>query len=145
MATVSEMPWSLRTFLGVTDGVMLLYWSASALACLGAFQMPEGLMYGGYGTARVDAWNWSFAPLDLAFATMGLWSVRLAARNDPLWRMVAAISLVLTMCAGGMAVSYWALLGEFDASWWVPNLLLLVLPMLWLPQLVGTAASPSQP
>ncbi|MEO9462858.1 MAG: DUF5360 family protein [Marinomonas sp.] len=136
---MNEMSPSLRFFLRAVDGAMLVYWGASALACLGMLVLPAGMMYGGYGTAHVDAWNWSFAPLDLTFAIIGLWSVKLAQANDPRWRQVCLISLVLTMCAGGMAISYWAVLGEFDFSWWSANLLLLVLPMIWLPALLKPA------
>ena len=49
---------------------------------------------------------------------------------------LALISLVLTQVAGLMAVGYWALLGEFDPSWFLPNLALVVWPMAFLPRLV---------
>ena len=98
--------------------------------------MPVAAMYAGYGTPMIDAWNWSFAPLDIAFAITGLVSVRLAGAGDARWRSWAIISLVLTMCAGGMAVGFWALLGSFDLSWWVPNLILLLAPLIWLPALL---------
>ena len=136
---MTEMSLSLRVFLRAVDGAMLLYWGISALAGLGMLILPPSMMYGGYGTAHVDAWNWSFAPLDLAFAIMGLWSVKLAQANDPRWRPVCLISLVLTMCAGGMAISYWVILGEFDLSWWAANFALLALPMIWLPALLTSS------
>ena len=91
-------------------------------------------MYAGYGQRLVDAWNWSFAPLDIAFAIVGLLAVRLAARGDERWRQYALVSLVLTMCAGGMAISYWSILGDFQAAWWIPNLMLLILPLVWVHQ-----------
>ena len=115
---MTAMPPGLRLFLRVVDIGMIAYWAFSVAACAGLVRPAPDLMYEGYGTASVDAWNWSFAPLDLAFAVTGLLAVRTAARGDDRWRTLAIISLVLTMCAGGMAVSYWALLGSFQPSWW---------------------------
>jgi hypothetical protein len=52
------------------------------------------------------------------------------------------------MCAGGMAISYWALVGDLDWSWWIPNLVLLLGPLIWLPGLLaadpGAAAAPQK-
>ncbi len=130
------MPRSLATALALTDGAFLLYWALSALAALGALHLPAALMYAGYGEARVTAWNWSFMPLDVAFSVCGLTALAAARRGDPVWRPLALISLVLTCVAGGMAVGYWALLGEFDPAWFLPNLILLVWPFIFLPGLV---------
>ena len=52
------------------------------------------------------------------------------------WRPLALISLILTMVAGGMAVGYWTLLGEFDPAWYLPNLALLLWPLAFLPGLM---------
>ncbi len=125
---------SLAVFLRVADLGMLAYWGLASLLCAGLIAVPAGVMYEGYGTRSVDAWNWSFAPLDLAFALVGLAAVRLAARGDPRWRPLALVSLVLTMCAGGMALSYWVLIGDFQLAWWLPNAALVVVPLAWLPQ-----------
>ncbi|MFN5933438.1 MAG: DUF5360 family protein, partial [Roseiflexaceae bacterium] len=46
------------------------------------------------------------------------------------------ISLVLTSVAGGMALSYWVVLGYYDILWWAPNLVLLVFPLWPLYQFV---------
>jgi hypothetical protein len=88
----------------------------------------------------VEAWNWSFFPLDMAFSITGLAAVRFAGSGNALWRPLALVSLVLTMVAGGMAVGYWSLLGEFDPAWFLPNFLLLVWPILFLPRLVQELA-----
>lgn len=130
------MPTGLRASLSITDVLMLLYWSLAALAAINLITLPVEAMYAGYGTPVIDAWNWSFAPLDLAFAATGLTSVHLARRGDGRWRGLALISLTLTLCAGGMAVTFWTLMGTFDLSWWLPNLALLLLPMRWLPRLL---------
>ena len=129
------MTGGLRAFLGVTDAAMLAYWALAGLAAAGAIALPAAVMYGGYGTPVIDAWNWSFAPLDLAFALIGLASVRAAAQGRA-WRGLATVSLTLTMCAGGMAIAFWALRREFDPAWWGPNLVLLLAPLVWLPGLV---------
>ena len=97
--------------------------------------LPD-LLYAHADDPRVVAWNWSFFPLDLAFSLTGLAAVRLSRRGSPLWKPIALISLILTMVAGGMAVGYWALLGEFDPAWFLPNLALLLWPMIFLPRLV---------
>lgn len=132
---------NLLIFLRVADYGMIAYWAFSALACFGLFDAPLSWMYAGYGTPHVDAWNWSFMPLDIAFAVLGIWSIKLAQRNDPRWRIVCAVSLTLTMCAGGMAISYWSIAGEFDGGWWIANLALLFLPFVWLPNLIKQTAS----
>ena len=131
-----RMTRSLRHFLRITDIAMLAYWAVSGGAIAGLIHLPIAAMYAGYGTPMIDAWNWSFAPLDIAFAICGLVSVRLAGAGEARWRGWAIMSLVLTMCAGGMAVGFWALLGSFDLSWWIPNLILLLAPLIWLPALL---------
>ena len=129
------MPRSLRLALGVTDVVMLLYWAITALAALGIVALPPAALYKGYHQPLLVAWNWSFMPLDVAFALTGLAAVH-AARAGREWRGLATVSLTLTMCAGGMAIGFWALSGDFDPAWWLPNLLLLLGPLVWLPGLV---------
>ena len=133
-----RMPRGLRYFLITADIAMLAYWLISALACLAVITLPQAAMYDGYGTPHIDSWNWSFAPLDIAFSIVGLMAIRADRDGDHRWVGLAIVSLCLTMCAGGMAISYWALAQEFSLSWWVPNLALLLLPMVWLPGLIGT-------
>ena len=133
------MPQGLRRFIGIVDSAMVVYWAVSLAACLGLINLPAASMYAGYGTAHTDAWNWSFAPLDLTFALVGFVALYKARGRSPAWRGYAILSLALTMCAGGMAVAYWALLMEFDASWWLPNLVLLLFPLIWLPRLLEHA------
>lgn len=132
----------LAIALAVTDVLFLTYWAVAALSVAGLLHIPPQYMYVGYGEARVTAWNWSFLPLDLAFSVVGLLAVRAARRGDPLWRPLALISLILTQVAGLMAVGYWALMGEFDPSWFLPNLALVVWPAFFLPGLVCDLANP---
>jgi len=127
---------ALSLALSVTDIVFLAYWSTAAVSQAGLVRIPAAWMYAGYTEPRVVAWNWSFLPVDLAFSVFGLLAVRVARRGDPLWRPLALISLVLTQVAGLMAVGYWLLLGEFDPSWFLPNLALVVWPLAFLPNLI---------
>ena len=130
------MPRALRAGLLLTDTLFLLYWAAASLGALHLITPPASLMYGGYGEPRVFAWNWSFLPLDLAFSVTGYAAIAAARAGRPGWRPLALISLVLTMVAGGMAVSYWAILGEFDPAWFLPNVALLLWPAPFIPGLV---------
>lgn len=135
---------SLAVSLAITDVLFLAYWSLALMNQVGFISIPADLMYAGYDNPRVVAWNWSFFPLDLAFSVTGLMAVRAARRGDPTWRPLALISLTLTGVAGLMAVGYWAILREFDPSWFLPNLALLVWPFLFLPRLVCDLGAPAR-
>jgi hypothetical protein len=123
------MPATLRIALTITDLLFLAYLSVAALDALNIIAIPEAWLYADAHEPRVVAWNWSFFPLDMAFSLTGLYAVRLAKRGDDAWRPWALVSLTLTMVAGGMAVAYWTLLGEFDPVWFLPNLALLLWPL----------------
>ncbi len=127
---------SLSLLLALTDLGFILYWTVPALMALDLVHIPADVMYADASNPRVIAWNWSFFPLDIAFSIMGLMAVRAARAGDPRWRAYALISLVLTMTAGGMAVSYWVLLGEIDPFWVGTNLALVIWPLFFLPGLV---------
>ena len=133
----------LALALFATDLLFLAYWALALASQAGLLRIPLELMYAGYQEPRVVAWNWSFFPLDVAFSMVGLFAVRAARRGDPLWRPLALISLVLTQVAGLMAVGYWALMGEFDPSWFLPNLALVVWPAFFLPGLVCDLSHPA--
>lgn len=134
----------LRFAISATDILFLLYWTVAALDATGIVSIPPDWLYANADDPRVVAWNWSFFPLDIAFSVTGLYAVRLAGRGDVRWRPMALVSLVLTMVAGGMAVAYWTLLGEFDPAWYLPNLALLLWPLAFIgPLLRPTAAGPS--
>ncbi len=132
---MTTMPPGLRRALTLTDGAMLGYWAVTALAALGVVSLPPEALYKNYHDPLLVAWNWSFLPLDVAFAATGLAAVR-RARAGRAWRGLAIVSLTLTICAGGMAVTFWTLTGDFDPAWWLPNLLLLFGPLVWLPRLL---------
>ena len=134
------MPRSLAVLLTLTDVAFLLYWAMAALSVSGLVQIPPDWMYANYDQRDVIAWNWSFLPMDLAFAWFGLRAVAAARRGDPVWRPYAIVSLTLTMAAGGMAVSYWALLREFDPVWFLSNLLLVIWPLFFMRRLLTGCA-----
>ncbi len=131
------MPTNLKIALATTDIAFLIYWLVSGLAQFGVLHMPPEWMYAHYDQPIVVAWNWSFLPLDLAFSFSGLTAVAAAQRGSQLWRPLALLSLAFTMAAGGMAVSYWTILGEFDPAWFLPNLTLVIWPLFFLPGLIN--------
>ena len=130
------MPRGLRTTLRVVDGAMILYWAVSAMGVLGVIGLPKSMMYAGYGTPVIDAWNWSFAPLDLIFSGLGFVGIALCRRGDARWNSVVLVSLALTFCAGLMAVAFWAIRGEYDPGWWAPNLALMAVAVWGMVKLV---------
>ena len=134
---------SLKTSITITDVLFILYWTLAALGQVGLIDIPPAAMYANYEDPIVVAWNWSFLPIDLIFSYFGLKAVAEARRGDPAWRIHASISLILTMVAGGMAVAYWLILLEFDPSWFLPNLALLVWPVFFLPRLISGLSGPA--
>ena len=121
--------------MATTDGAFLLYWLVSAAYVLGLVDVPPAYLFNGYHDARVFAWNWSFLPLDVAFSVIGFMAI-VAARRGTQWRELTIVSLVMSSVAGGMAISYWTILGEFEPGWFLPNLLLFLWPLLYLPLLL---------
>ncbi len=138
------MPSSLAWAFAITDILFLTYWTVSGLNQAGAIHIPPAWMYAHFDQPAVVAWNWSFLPIDLMFSILGLSAVTAARRNRPVWRPLALLSLAFTVAAGGMAIGYWAILGEFEPTWFLPNLALVVWPLPFLPRLVRDAASAGQ-
>lgn len=134
------MPRLLTVFITATDLGFLAYWLTSAAYAIGWVDIPADWLFADYHDVRAIAWNWSFLPLDIAVSILGLTSVWTAQRRRP-WRMLAALSLALCSTAGGMAIGYWTLLGEFELEWFLPNLFLLVWPLLLFPMLTRTPAN----
>lgn len=123
----------IRRFLMLaTDIGMLLYWSITALMALSIIALPGEWLFKDYHDPRVMAWNWSFLPLDLLLSFTGLWALRLERRGNPAWKIWAAVSMTLTTCAGLMAISYWLIVQDFDVTWWIPNLFLMLWPIPFL-------------
>ena len=117
----------------VTDVGMLLYWAITGMMAIGLINIPGEWLFKDYHDPRVVAWNWSFLPLDVLFSVTGLAALRMETAGHPSWKVMATISLTLTFCAGLMAVAYWFIVRDFDPTWWIPNLFLMLwpLPYLW--------------
>lgn len=115
-----------RALTTATNLMMILYWCLAGALALDLVAIDPALMYSDFENPRVVAWNWSFFPIDMAFAILGLIAVfgSLSALTALKFEIVSA---VLMMCAGVMAISYWLLTAEFDPSWWGVNIWLIVM------------------
>lgn len=100
---------------------MILYWVLAAAMALGLLQIDPELMYSDYENPLVVAWNWSFFPIDIAFATIGL-VARFGRVSADLGHTLEIIAATLMICAGLMAISYWSITGDFSPLWWAVNL-----------------------
>ena len=107
----------------LTDIGFLLYWFASAFSLF-----PAEWLYKDHSNPILLAWNWSFAPIDLAASASGLLALWLARTGRATWSQWSVVSLSLTLCAGLMAIAFWSIRRDFDPGWWLPNLYLVVWP-----------------
>ena len=124
----------MRPFLLATDIGFLLYWGVSLLVLAGVPLVPESWLFRDYHDPIVNAWNWSFFPLDMLLSGCGLLALRRHARGEE-WESLAAFSLALTFCAGFMAISFWTIRLDFDPTWWGANLFLTIWPLFFLARL----------
>ena len=122
---------SLRIFFLATDIGFILYWVITLIGVI-----PPAYLFKDYHNPILNAWNWSFLPLDLFVSATGLWSLRLAAHNDERWKKMALVSLVLTFSSGLMAIVFWSIRRDFDLSWWLPNLYLMLYPIYYIKKLL---------
>lgn len=114
----------LRYFFLLTDIGFILYWLITLLLLI-----PNEYLFQDYQNPILVAWNWSFLPLDLFVSATGLGSLYLWKKQDKRWHKLALMSLVLTFCSGLQAIAFWVIRGDFDLSWWIPNLFLLLYPI----------------
>ena len=110
-----------KTIVWVIDIGFIVYWTLIILRVL-----PPEVMFEGYDKPEVQAWNWSFLPLDIAAAVTGIVGQTTKSLDST---VLLTTSLVLTSVAGGMALAYWVVLGYFDILWWAPNLVLFLFPL----------------
>jgi hypothetical protein len=122
----------LKTLMLLTDGGLLTYWLVTFLVAKGLIELPIDWFYSDYHNPAVVSWNLSFVPLDIILSVIGLASVRLAGLGDARWQPLMVLSLTMTSCAGLMAISFWAVRMEFDATWWAANLYLFLWPLPYL-------------
>ena len=78
----------LRVNLAVTDTGFLLYWLASAFSLF-----PAEWLFKDAASPVLLAWNWSFAPLDLAASVSGFLALKMAGGQHQEWRPVALVSV----------------------------------------------------
>jgi Family of unknown function (DUF5360) len=103
------------------------YWLITALHLI-----PAEYLYNDYQNPVLVNWNWSFFPLDILVSISGYYSIYLSQNNNEKWKTYALISLILTSVSGLQAISYWVLAKEFDLTWWLPNLFLLIYPVFFI-------------
>jgi hypothetical protein len=125
------LPRGLRALMLVTDLGFLVYWATTCLRAL-----PDAWLYADHDNPVLVAWNASFLPIDLLVSASGLGALVLARRGAAHGRAFAVVSLTLTAASGLMAVSFWTVRGDFDPTWWIPNLFLLLYPLFFIPKLV---------
>lgn len=121
----------LRPFFLVVDIGFIVYWLVTLLKII-----PADYLFKDYANPILQAWNWSFLPLDLLISATGFYSLFLWRRGDDSWHLLALISLVLTACSGLQAIAFWSLRADFDLGWWLPNLFLLIYPLFFIPKLL---------
>jgi Family of unknown function (DUF5360) len=122
---------SLKYFFLLVDITFIVYWSITALHLI-----PPEMLYNDYTNPILVHWNWSFFPLDMFISATGLYSVYLSSQQNPKWHIFALISLILTSVSGLQAVSYWILASDYDPTWWLPNLFLLLYPFFFFSKII---------
>lgn len=121
-------PRLLRPLFFIVDLGFLAYWLITLLHLV-----PAAYLFKDYDNPILAAWNWSFLPLDLGISATGLFSLRWLRRGDRRWRRLALLSLSLMFCSGLQAIAFFALRRDFELAWWLPNLFLLLAPLVYLP------------
>lgn len=119
----------LKYFFLLVDISFILYWAVTALHLI-----PAEYLYNDYTNPVLINWNWSFFALDILVSGTGLYSVYLYQTTNRKWMVFSLISLILTSVSGLQAISYWILAKDFDLTWWIPNLFLLIYPLFFIPK-----------
>ncbi len=122
---------NLKAFFWFTDLGFIAYWFITALHLI-----PAQYLFQDYTNPILTAWNWSFLPLDLAISATGLAALWAYTKKLELWRSLALISLVLTFSSGLNAIAFWMIRRDFDPTWWIPNLYLIIYPLFFLQRFV---------
>jgi hypothetical protein len=121
----------LSPFFLITDIGFIVYWLLTGLALI-----PPEHAFSDYKNPLIVAWNWSFLPLDLAISATGLSAVYLHRKSNNFWKSLALISLAFTVTSGLNAIAFWVIRGDFNLTWWLPNLYLMLYPLFFIPKLV---------
>lgn len=125
----------LKAFFLLVDISFLAYW---LLAWFHLF--PRDYLFKDYDNPILDAWNFSFLPLDLIVSATGLGSIWCHRTGRALWQPLALVSLTLTFCSGLQAIAFFGLRKDFDPIWWGPNLFLMLYPLFFLAPVLRGAA-----
>ena len=128
-----------KPLLVLVDAGLLLYWF---MVITDLF--PKDLRFRDYSNEIVQAWNWSFFPLDIAAALGVFLGVFLMNRKIAAGELVLMFGLTLTFCAGFMAISFWAYYGDFEIFWWGANSILMIVPLLVFANMIYEKVRPSQ-
>ncbi len=105
---------------------MIAYWVFATLVVLDVIHVSPTLMYSNYQNPIIVSWNWSFFPIDILFAVLGLLAT-FTPMSDERRKFLSVVSLSLMFCAGLMAISFWLIQRSFDPFWWGANLWLMLL------------------
>jgi len=131
---------SLKTLFIIVDVGFVVYW-----ICAWFHLFPQDYLFKDYDNPILQAWNFSFLPLDLLVSATGLSCVWCHARNKPAGQPLALLSLAFTFCSGLQAIAFWALRADYDPTWWIPNLFLMIYPLFYIPTVLRSgAAVPTQ-
>jgi hypothetical protein len=118
---------NLKYFVLITDIGFVIYWFITLFHLI-----PENLLFKDYTNPILFAWNWSFFPLDMAISITGFLGLYLYRKKSILWKKISLISLVLTVCSGLQAISFWLIRYDFDPIWWIFNSYLLIYPLFFI-------------
>ena len=120
-----------KRLLVAVDAGLLLYWTAVFLNLI-----PEHLRFKDYSNQVMLPDRQHQVPDPAAAALtvfLGAYLTRVGSRIGDL---VLTVGLMLTFCAGFMAISFWSFYRDFDPLWWGPNALLMIIPALALGSMV---------
>ncbi|AGX44559.1 DUF5360 family protein [Clostridium saccharobutylicum] len=122
----------LKVLFLFTDIGFIIYWLITALHLI-----PINLAFKDYNNPILVDWNWSFFPLDMFISLTGFLALYFLSKKSEKWKMFCLCSLILTFCSGLQAVAFWALRNDFDLTWWVFNLYLLIYPLPFIYKLIN--------
>ena len=122
---------AIRLYVISVDCGFIIYWSIVSLNIL-----PNEYMFKDYDNSIIHDWNYSFLPLDIMISATGLSAMWFQRKDDQSWYALLLISMTLTFCSGLQAISFWSLRNDFDFVWWVPNLILMIGPLYFVPMLL---------
>lgn len=121
----------LKYIMLVTDFGFIIYWLITLFHLI-----PADLLFRDYTNPLLVNWNWSFLPLDLFVSATGLSSLWWYRNGNEVWRPLVIISLTLTSVSGLQAIAFWVIAQDYNMSWWISNLFLLLYPLFFIPKLV---------